>query len=150
VNSVSRSTRQAQRARREAVGGQFERGVAVHVLGDRAQTFAKLERVGRGDDLPGTVELAQEPALERFDRAFVLEPGKPGAATVVGEGRRGRDHRQRRGDERPRLEERAAVCGGVGHLFSPQAVGKNLSTSNLPAWRAGAPTALMLKPFLPQ
>src|SRR6186997_3663442 len=95
------------------------------------------------------IEVAEELALQRLDRAFVLEPGELGAAAVIGQ----RNHR-RGGGKRGRhdgagLEERAAI--GLFHGHFPSRTGKNRSTSNLPAWRAGAPTALMLRPpCLPQ
>src|SRR5690606_12933556 len=119
--------------------------------------LAELDRTRRGDDLAavaGAVEIADELALQRLDRALVLEPGELRTAAVVGrEGRRRSGHRQRCSSQRAGLEERAPVGRnrGLAHGLVLHASGpKNLSTSNLPACRAGAPTALRLSPFLPQ
>ena len=150
----------APRSGGEAVVGQYQFGLMRHVLRDRAQapirTEVEIDRVGRGDELAqvgSAVEVAQELALESLNGALVLQAGESGAAAVVCERRHRRGGRDGGGDDRACLEERPAVgrSAVLAHALVLHASGpKNLSTSNLPACRAGAPTALIDRPFLPQ
>ena len=72
----------------QAVFGEDQLGLVRHVLGYCAQALADIDRIGRGDELAavgGAVEVAQELAVQRFEAAFVLQPGKLSAAAIVGE-----------------------------------------------------------------
>src|SRR5688500_17714180 len=81
----------AARGRGEAVRGHFH--LRVLVRGDRAQAFAQIDCV-KLDAATGAVQVAEELALQRLDRALALEAGE----TVVGSEcrhRRPRYHRRR-------------------------------------------------------